>query len=90
MKSEGESAFGNAQTRVKQLKKAPGPAELLSLYALFKQGTLGDVQGSRPGMLDVRGRAKFDAWTKRKGMSTEAAQQAYVLLVSELEKKYGV
>lgn len=89
MESTGKEAFESAQVRVKELKKTPGASELLELYALFKQGTLGDVQGKRPGMLDVRGRAKFDAWSGKKGMRPEAAQAAYVRLVSELEKKYS-
>ena len=89
MESATKSAFESAQIRVKQLKKTPSPGELLELYALFKQGTLGDAQGKRPGMLDIRGRAKFDAWSAKKGMSSEAAQQAYARLVGELEKKYA-
>jgi len=41
--------------------------EKLTLYALYKQATLGDAQGSRPGILDQLGRAKWDAWKKRSG-----------------------
>lgn len=80
--------FESAQTRVKALPKAPNPGELLELYALFKQATQGDVSGARPGMLDMKGRAKFDAWEKKKGISAEAARAAYVKLVGELEAKY--
>lgn len=81
--------FESAQARVKALKSTPKPTELLELYALFKQATQGDVSGSRPGMLDIKGRAKFDAWDKKKGQSREAAQAAYVQLVLELETRYG-
>jgi len=77
-------AFEQAQVRVKSLKKTPAPAKLLELYALFKQGTVGDVAGDRPGMLDVKGRAKFDAWSKQKGLSPGDAQQNYVRLVDQL------
>jgi len=42
------------------------------------------VSGSRPGMLDLKGRAKFDAWTKKKGMVAADAQAAYVALVNRL------
>ncbi len=81
--------FEDAQVRVKQLKTTPAPDELLELYALYKQGTLGDVQGSRPGMLDFKGRAKYDAWAARQSMSRDAAQEGYVALVDRLTKKYG-
>jgi len=80
--------FEAAQVRVKALPRAPNPGELLELYALFKQATQGDVSGSRPGMLDLKGRAKFDAWEKKKGLATDAARAAYVALVLELESKY--
>lgn len=81
--------FESAQTRVKRLTKTPSNGELLDLYALYKQGSLGDVQGKRPGLLDVRGRAKYDAWAAKKGMSETAARANYVKLVRVLEGKYG-
>ncbi|MEO6954333.1 MAG: acyl-CoA-binding protein [Polyangia bacterium] len=76
--------FTAAQDRVKTLKTAPGTDTLLELYALFKQGTMGDVDGKRPGMLDLKGRAKYDAWAKRKGLSRDQAMEAYVALVDKL------
>lgn len=59
---------------------------LLELYGLFKQAKEGDVTGKRPGMLDVRGRAKWDAWASRKGMSAERARAEYVKVVERLER----
>ncbi len=81
--------FEAAQARVKSLRSTPSPNELLELYALFKQGTQGDVSGSRPGLVDFKGRAKFDAWEKKKGLTTQAAQAAYVELVEQLAARYG-
>jgi diazepam-binding inhibitor (GABA receptor modulator, acyl-CoA-binding protein) len=81
--------FSSAQEKVKQLKRQPSVDELLDLYALYKQGNLADVRGKRPGMLDIRGRAKFDAWAKRKGMTKEAAMQQYVDLVAKLVARYS-
>jgi diazepam-binding inhibitor (GABA receptor modulator, acyl-CoA-binding protein) len=84
-----EDDFQAAQARVKQLPQTPAPNELLDLYALFKQATAGDVSGSRPGMLDFKGRAKYDAWATRKGTSKNDSMQAYVALVQQLVSKYG-
>ena len=56
--------FAEAKGRVEQLTKRPTNDQLLELYAFYKQATEGDVTGSRPGLLDLKGRAKFDAWTK--------------------------
>ena len=77
--------FAEAQTRIKPVTGL-GNDQMLELYALYKQATSGDVSGSRPGMMDLRGRAKYDAWAKRKGMTKDAAMQSYVALVDKLAK----
>lgn len=79
--------FAAAQERVQELEKRPSNERLLELYGLYKQATAGDATASRPGLLDVKGRAKFDAWATRKGMSKDAAMKAYVALVDTLVKK---
>jgi acyl-CoA-binding protein len=79
-----DDEFEKAQEQVKTLKSRPSNETLLDLYSLFKQGTAGDVEGKRPGMLDLKGRAKFDAWTSRRGMGREAARKAYAELVKRL------
>jgi len=57
---------------------------LLELYSLFKQATEGDVQGEAPSGFDFRGAAKYAAWEKRRGMSSDEAMQAYIDLVEQL------
>ena len=84
MSDDLATRFAEAQTRVQSLTSRPSNETLLELYALFKQGTVGDVTGSRPGMMDFKGRAKYDAWATKQGTSTEDAQQAYVALVETL------
>jgi acyl-CoA-binding protein len=37
-------------------------------------------------MLDPKGRAKWDAWSGRKGTSAEKARDEYVALVQRLER----
>ena len=81
--------FEAAQAAVKTLSQMPATDELLTLYALFKQGTVGDATGKRPGMLDMKGRAKFDAWSKKKGTAKDDAMHSYVGLVADLKKKHG-
>lgn len=73
-----------AVKRVNALASTPGTADMLALYALYKQATVGDVTGRRPGMLDVRGRAKWDAWAAKKGMGQDAAADQYVALAARL------
>ena len=81
--------FAAAQQRVNTLTKRPDNMELLELYALFKQGTAGDVAGKRPGMMDFKGRAKYDAWAGKKGASKDQAMEQYVAMVERLFAKYA-
>ena len=61
--------FTTAADEVKNLPQKPADAELLELYALYKQATVGDVNTARPGMLDFAGKAKWDAWSGKKVFS---------------------
>ena len=79
-----DERFADAQTRVKTLTQAPGPTTLLELYALYKQASVGDVEGKRPGILDIKGRAKWDAWSSKKGVPRDKAMEAYIALVDKL------
>lgn len=79
------TTFEQAQQDVKTLSQKPGNDVLLQLYALYKQGLLGNVQGDRPGGFDFVGGAKYDAWKQLQGKTQEQAQQEYVALVEELK-----
>jgi diazepam-binding inhibitor (GABA receptor modulating acyl-CoA-binding protein) len=79
-----DTQFADAARTATSLTRAPGNDAKLRLYALYKQATVGDVQGRRPGFTDLVGRAKYDAWAKAEGMSSEDAKQAYLELVAEL------
>jgi diazepam-binding inhibitor (GABA receptor modulator, acyl-CoA-binding protein) len=84
----GQKEFDEALEKVKTLPDQP-PSVLLELYGLFKQSTAGDVSGKKPGLLDLKGRAKFDAWSSRMGMSKEAAMDEYVAVVQKLLEEHG-
>lgn len=77
--------FEAAAVESKQLPEKPDNDVLLKLYALYKQGNIGDVTGDRPGMMDFVGRAKFDAWSEIAGMPQEDAMQSYIDLVESLQ-----
>jgi diazepam-binding inhibitor (GABA receptor modulating acyl-CoA-binding protein) len=79
-----KAQFETAAANVKKLKEDPGNEAKLQLYALYKQGSEGDVQGRRPGFTDMVGRAKYDAWAKVKGQSKDDAMKNYVALVKSL------
>ncbi|CAO3599005.1 unnamed protein product [Absidia cylindrospora] len=77
--------FNTAAEEVKKLAQTPSSDILLELYALFKQATLGDNNTASPGMFDPKGKAKWNAWTKVKGMSQEDAEKKYIALVESLK-----
>ena len=79
--------FEQAQKDVNALTTKPGNDVLLKLYALYKQGTEGDVSGDRPGGFDFKGAAKYDAWEAVAGKTQEEAQQEYIGLVKDLLAK---
>ncbi|WP_310387906.1 acyl-CoA-binding protein [Roseateles sp.] len=80
-----QDQFDAAVAGSKQLPERPDNMTLLKLYALFKQGSSGDVDGSRPGFTDMVGRAKWDAWNELKGQSQDEAKQSYIDLIESLK-----
>jgi diazepam-binding inhibitor (GABA receptor modulator, acyl-CoA-binding protein) len=76
--------FDAAAEDVKTLPERPDNDILLRLYALYKQATVGDVEGKPPGFLDLAGRMKHNAWAELEGTSSEDAMQQYVDLVEQL------
>ena len=57
-------------------------AERLQLYGLYKRATVeSDHRPPRPGMFNIDGRMKWDAWAAEDGKSKEEAIQAYVDLI---------
>ena len=76
--------FEQAKKDVQDLSERPDNDTLLRLYALYKQGSDGDVSGDKPGFFDFVGTAKYEAWSKLKGTSQDEAMQKYVALVKKL------
>ena len=83
--SDLKTQFEKAAQEAQKLPKKPDNDTLLRLYAFYKQATVGDVSGKRPGFMDMVGQAKYDAWAKAKGTSKDAAMQAYIDLVNKLK-----
>jgi len=77
--------FEAAVAASKQLPERPDNMTLLKIYALYKQGSSGDVEGSRPGFTDMVGRAKYDAWAALKGTAADEAKQQYIDLIESLQ-----
>ena len=82
--SDLKANFEQAAEDVKKLAERPDNDTLLKLYALYKQGSEGDVSGPKPGFFDFVGTAKYEAWAKLKGMKPDEAMKKYADLVKKL------
>lgn len=82
-----QETFEKAVKESKELTKRPDNETLLKLYSLYKQATEGDMDPATPtpNMFDFVAKAKHDAWTKRRGMSSEEAMTQYVAIVEQLK-----
>ncbi|KAG0248842.1 Acyl-CoA-binding domain-containing protein 7 [Mortierella polycephala] len=80
-------AFTDAASRVKDLATSPDNNNLLELYSLYKQATIGDCTVARPtGLLNAKEKAKWDAWKGKEGLSKEDAEKQYIALVEKLSQ----
>ena len=80
LKTRSDQAFADSQ----KLTTRPDNATLLKLYAAYKQATEGDNERDKPGFADLVARAKWDAWKKLEGTSSEDAMQQYLDLFATL------
>ncbi|CBQ73359.1 related to ACB1-Acyl-CoA-binding protein [Sporisorium scitamineum] len=87
-----EAKFNKAVSIVGSLPKdgpvQPSQDDQLKFYGLYKQATIGDVNTKKPGMFDLAGKYKWEAWNKNQGLSKEEAQQAYVDALLAILKKH--
>lgn len=82
-----KTQFEAAAAAAKETKRRPDNATLLKLYSYYKQASEGDVKGDRPGAFDFVAGAKYDAWSKLKGMSPDEAMQNYIKQVERLNRE---
>ena len=82
--SDLQKRFEQATKDIQALPERPDNDTLLRLYALYKQGSEGDVSGDKPGFFDFVGTAKYEAWAKLKGIAQDDAMKKYVDLVKKL------
>uniref|UniRef100_A0A8D0RWC7 ACB domain-containing protein n=1 Tax=Sus scrofa TaxID=9823 RepID=A0A8D0RWC7_PIG len=85
-----QADFDKATEDVRKLKSRPDDQELKELYGLYKQSIVGDIDIECPAMIDLKGKAKWEAWNLQKGLSKEDAMSAYISKAKELIEKYGI
>ena len=81
--------FEEKAKAVNELPTKPSTDELLELYALYKQATVGDNDKEKLGIFNMKDRYKWEAWENLKGKSQEDAEKEYIALVDQLIAKYS-
>jgi diazepam-binding inhibitor (GABA receptor modulating acyl-CoA-binding protein) len=85
--SDLTTKFLDAANRVKSLAKTPSDEDMLQLYGLYKQATIGDINISRPSFWDPKAQAKYNSWELYKTMPKEKAMASYIRTVNRLLKE---
>ena len=85
-----QEKFLDSKNKIKALKKRPDNTELLELYSLYKQATIGDNNEKKPSALMIKDSAKWKAWKEKEGQTQESAMEEYITTVEKLISNYGV
>ncbi|XP_014208677.1 acyl-CoA-binding protein homolog [Copidosoma floridanum] len=85
-----DEEFNKVAEEVKKLKSEPLKEDMLELYALFKQATIGDCETEEASFFDFKGKAKREAWCKKKGMSQDEAKKLYIEKANSLIASIGL
>ena len=81
--------FRRACKGVRTLQARPKDQELLQLYGLYKQVTIGDNTTAQPWAINAKERAKWNSWKSYEGTDKGLAQSEYIALVAKLKARLG-
>jgi diazepam-binding inhibitor (GABA receptor modulating acyl-CoA-binding protein) len=74
-----EKTFQIYTQLIQSLLKKPSNEDLLVLYGLYKQSSVGDCNIPKPtGLFDLRGQRKWEAWNQLKGARKQEAMVLYI------------
>ena len=85
---QDNSEFEQAVQDIRTLIIKPTNDELLELYGLYKQATVGNNRNPSPGILQVKESAKWSSWKSYTGKTKNWAKQEYISTVNQLLNKY--
>ena len=80
--------FNKAQREIRKLMGRPTDDELLLIYGLFKQATIGDNYNSKPAGVWFKETRKWEAWNNQRDKEQNTAKQEYIEAVEFLIGKY--
>lgn len=80
-----ENNFNEAASHLQTLVSNLDSNTLLIFYGLYKQSTVGPCNTSKPGIFNMQGRAKWNAWNDLGQMTKTDAMTAYVNKLKEID-----
>jgi len=83
-KSDLENKFNTSCMLIKTLVKPPSNNDLLYLYGMYKQATIGNCNTEEPSKFNIKQRAKWDAWNMNKDIEKSVAMAFYIAKVDEI------
>ena len=81
-----ENKFHTSCLMVKTLVKPPSNEDLLYLYGMYKQATVGNCNIKEPSKFSIKEYAKWQAWEKNKDVNKSVAMAFYIAKVDEIFK----
>ena len=85
---ENDELFTKATQHVQRTHDQLLPNDLLELYGLYKQATVGKCNTPKPSMFSMQGRAKWSAWNDLGDMTSDKAKELYIEKLKELDPKW--
>ncbi|CAM0911158.1 unnamed protein product [Alopecurus aequalis] len=80
--------FEEYAEKAKTLPESTSNEDKLILYGLFKQANLGNVDPTtKPGVFNMKDRAKWCAWEAVKDKTKEEAMSDYITKVKQLQEE---
>ena len=79
-----EERFEIAIVEVKKLPTKPKQEDLLKLYGLYKQSTVGVCNIEKPWSVQIEASLKWNAWNDVSSLTTNQAMTTYIMLVNKL------
>jgi diazepam-binding inhibitor (GABA receptor modulator, acyl-CoA-binding protein) len=79
-----QNNFNMSCMLVKTLVKPPSDKDLLYLYGMYKQATVGNCNAEEPSKFSLKQHSKWEAWNMNKDIEKSVAMAFYIGKVDEI------
>lgn len=86
---EIRNAFDQAANYLQEIHSELTSTDLLEFYGLYKQATCGPCNTPKPGMFNLQGKSKWNAWNDLKDMEKVEAMERYIAKITQLRPDWN-